>query len=665
MAGVLTRFNPGRLLERGRRWLARREGGGQVRSAGDFAAALGRSREVLESFGRKSDCEFTELAKELGRFSGNLTGLRQKAGQLSAVIEDRDEDRALSAAYALYKGSVDLVHASLGVAVSEQEQMQAIEKDLLLACASSAHFERNDMMLRILTLNIRMEAVRLEAEQQSVFLNVAANIGEIAQKVLASSAAAFGRIEAIVVEAAAERDELRRLEETLHRRAHRSVETIFRELEKLKAALAPCGERSRAIEQHLEATAPLTLKMLMALQHQDIVRQKLEHIGVGFQDMGSRLTGALATPGADGAFVHQAAAVQSAQLGAARREIEDAGREVTGGMEELLRHGKSIMDAYVGMETSVLDAFRDCRLADLYREQITELATIAAQGQGTNEKVACSVSRIEEVVRLFSQEIARQEFDVKIVSLNAQIAAARMTGADALNKISEECSRVSDEIGRITAELTARLDGILTALQQISAQAASFLGIVSREKTTLEKGAITVSEQLRRLSERTQAEAVATREAFSTLFGDTSELLARLTFPQLIATSFDPAERLCEELRESTAHSAGLPLDTAGEAKLAAHRDRYTMDDERRAHADVVGGAFVSGGAPVAVELFGTDTDAGPPGAEVELFDDFRDTSADTESAGSGCGSAGSDQTPDKPRSPDPKPDLGPGIELF
>lgn len=656
---------------RWRELLARGIPGWPIRARGPAAAAavavsgaeLRRCRQALLGFGSTSDRDFTALAQELGRFSGELGELRRQAGRLSAVVEDRDEERALSAAYALYKGSVDLVHASLGVAVSEQEQMQTVERQLLQACNARAHFERNDMMLRILTLNIRMEAVRLETEQQGVFFNVAANIAEIAEKVLASSAAAFTRIEAIVQEAAAERAELRRLEDTLHRRAHNSVETIFSELEKLRAALAPCAEKSKAIEDHLERTTPITMGMMMALQHQDIVRQKLEHIAVGFDDIAERLPAAAAGPGPDGAFVLQASAVQHAQLRAARAEIEKAGGEVTGGMAQLLQHGESLMADYTALEHAVSRAFTDCRLADLYREQITELAGIAAQGQGTNEKVASSVARIEEVVRLFSQEIARQEFDVKIVSLNAQVAAARMTSAEALNKLSEECSRVSDDIGRITTELAGQLDEVLGALQQISMQAGSFLGIVSREKVALEKGAVTVSEQLRRLGEQIQKDAACTGQGFSKLFGETTKLLQGLRFPELIATAYDPAEAICAGLQRQMTGSERFPLDAAAAAKLAAHRERYTMEQERQAHAAALG-TTIAAAAPVAeVELFDLPAEMAAPQTETT------ESSVDA-AAGAGPAMPPAETTtpapsPTEEQAPAPKPDLGPGIELF
>ncbi len=611
-------------------------------TAAALGAELRRCRSELMRFGGDSDREFTELAQELGRFSSELGEVRRQTSQLTSVVQDRDEDRALSAAYSLYKSSVDLVHASIGMAVSEQEAMHAVEQELLLACAARDQFERSDMMLRILTLNIRMEAVRLEPEHQSVFINVAANIGEIAQKIMTTSVGAFARIEAIVEESGLERSELRRLEETLHQRAHTSVDTIFRELEKVRLALEPCGAQNQGIEEQLAQTGPITLGMVMALQHQDIVRQKLEHIAVGFDDIAGYIAGVDSGRPADAAFVHQAAKIQRAQLAAARAEIERAGHEVTEGMAQLLQHGEGLMACFTSMETAVTATFRDCRLAELYRAQISELASVADQGQVTNSKVSRSVGRIEEVVKFFSLEIARQEFDVKLVALNSQVAAARMSSAEALNKLSEECSRVSGQIAEVTGTLSGQLDKVLGSLQGIAGQADMFLQIVGQEKLSLEKGAVKIGGLLDHLGVQLQADAAQASQDFSRLFGETRSLLERLGFPALIDSCFTPAEELCERLHEITAPYATARLEPAAAAKLATHRERYTMEEERRAHAAALGAASAASAAAVA-----------PSASTVELFG-FPEEPPAAPSAGDSA-------------APPPKPpaDLGPGIELF
>lgn len=56
-------------------------------SAARLGAELRGCHGVLVKFGRDSGREFTALAKELGRFGGELVLLRQQAGQLSTEVE--------------------------------------------------------------------------------------------------------------------------------------------------------------------------------------------------------------------------------------------------------------------------------------------------------------------------------------------------------------------------------------------------------------------------------------------------------------------------------------------------------------------------------------------------------------------------------------------------
>lgn len=55
-------------------------------------------------------------------------------------------------------------------------------------------------------------------------------------------------------------------------------------LDALQAALALPREGLR-ITALLDQTTPTSLRIISALQHQDIVRQKLEHVATGFSDI--------------------------------------------------------------------------------------------------------------------------------------------------------------------------------------------------------------------------------------------------------------------------------------------------------------------------------------------------------------------------------------------
>ena len=196
------------------------------RDLSSLLAQIESSRAGLLDFGQVSDEEFTSLAKGLSGLNTRLAQLRVRTGALDAVLQDRDEDRAISSAYSLYKDSVDLVHSNAGTFVSAQEQLNEVEAALVKSCRDRGEFERDHLFLHIVTLSIRVEASRLPPEGQAVFLNVASAIAETGERIQICTATAFNRIEGVIAESQTARGELQTTGERLQLRARKSIRRV-------------------------------------------------------------------------------------------------------------------------------------------------------------------------------------------------------------------------------------------------------------------------------------------------------------------------------------------------------------------------------------------------------------------------------------------------------
>jgi len=623
---------------------------------------------ALLDFGKETDAEFTELARGLSELSSRFAGIREQAESLDNLLHQRDKENILATAYQVYKSSVDLVHSSMGIAISEQQQMGQVELALTHACRGRATFTRNNVLLRIITMSIRMEASRVDPENQSIFLNVAAAIATIDQKIAKTTEAAFGRIDQVIAEARTEREALHGLEQSLQGRAQQSIDKLQQELVDYKASLVPCAELSDKIGELFAQTNPITLQIITSLQYQDIVRQQLEHVAAGFEDISAHL-GTLdnsceSNSNPELGFIHHAASVQQAHLASSRNDIEKAGSEVSNGISRLLDIGGLLIANFSDLEKAAQAAFGRSRISELFEHEIHQLTLIADQSEKANEKISRLVERIDEVVRVFSQEISSHEFEVKIVSLNAQIAAARMSAANALNKLAEESSLASAANAAATAELTGELQLCLGKLQGIKNDADEFMRIVTREKAELEANAASVSGQLAGLGAQIGNRSSNVRREFSAVHETQNELLGRLRFHDLVQTSYEPAVLTCEKLRKAT-HAFALPddLSAEGQRKLAAHQNRYTMERENELHASALGTpnpsstSSYAGVAAGEIDLFDTNTPekasepaASPPPA-AEVFPPQSSSPLPVQTA------------PIQP--PAAKEDLGDGIELF
>jgi hypothetical protein len=633
-------------------------GGLKASNISSIHPSLDKCRAGLMDFGQETDAEFTELARGVSDLNSRFTSIREQAEALDKILRQQDDNNILASAYQVYKSSVDLVHSSMGIALSEQQQMAEVEGALTHACSVQETFNRNNLLLRILTMSIRMEASRIDPENRAVFMNVAAAIAEIDDKIAQTTASAFSRIEQVVHEARQERGALHGLEQNLQSRAQSSIDKLQQELAGYKQALIPCADLSCKIGELFAQTTPLNQEIIMSLQYQDIVRQQLEHVASGFDDISSHLQ-EVQRDGANTAelgFIHNAATVQQAHLTSSREEIEKAGSTVSGGIKQMLVIGEQLITAFNDIEKTAHEIFGHSRISDLFKHEIHQLALIADQSEKANAKISRLVERIDEVVRVFSKEITEHEFEVKIVSLNAQIAAARLSSADALNKLAEESSLAATTNAAATGELTQELQACLGKLQSIKNDADEFMHIVTQEKNEMESRAGEVSVQLADLSVQIGKRSTDVRREFAQIYESQKELLARLRFSALVDGTYAPAIALCGQLRSAT-HAYALPEDLSANAlrKLEAHQNRYTMEREAELHSSVLGKKPASVAKPA------------PADDGVELFSSFEpEKTAEAPSA-----EAASQPAPDKPaeppqtNAPSKKEDLGDGIELF
>ncbi|MFT3784469.1 MAG: hypothetical protein QM790_20855 [Nibricoccus sp.] len=639
--------------------------------------AVESSRLGLLDFGKETDAEFTELAKGLSDLNARFASIREQAESLDQVLHQRDKENIIARAYEVYKSSVDLVHSSMGIALSEQQQMAEVEAALSHACRVRETFNRNNLLLRILTMSIRMEASRIDTENRSVFLNVAAAIAEIDTKIAQTTAAAFNRIEQVIEEARHERNALHGLEQNLQSRAQQSIDKLQQELADYKKALLPCADESCKIGELFGQTGPITMQIITSLQYQDIVRQQLEHVSSGFEDIGSHLrdidkaSSETTTP--ELGFIHHAACVQQAHLSSSRDEITNAGNTVSDGIRKLLALGEELISHFNGMEVAAQAIFGHSNISHLFKNEIHQLALIADQSEKANQKISLLVEKIDDVVRVFSNEIRSHEFEVKLVSLNAQIAAARLSSAEALNKLAEESSLAATSNAAATDELTQELQKCLGQLQAIKSDADEFMRIVTEEKNEMEDRANQVSTQLADLGVQIGTRSSDVRKQFASIHQAQNELLARLRFAQLIDSSYAPALRLCEDLRTAT-RAYALPEDLTEEGlrKLTVHQNRYTMERENELHANALNQTAGSRKrAPEEsdfdnIDLFDSDLPQPTSAEQVSQANAFS-TEASPSATGTGSETEPAVTNSDvpAPEKKSEKEDLGDGIELF
>jgi hypothetical protein len=577
---------------------------------------LGPACTHLAEFGQTTDGQFTGLAKNLGTLTEQFGAMKSELRVLDEVLNDRDQTHAVGAARALCKNSIELVHASLGVAHTVREHMTTVDEGLRSACTMRENFDKSFLMLRTVAMGFRVEAARVDTEFQGVFANVAAAISDIDHRIAESTRGAFAEIERLLSESANERDAIASGDAGTMAGAQSAIDAVRRDLDALQATLSPCAQATARIATEVERSGPLVLEVLRALQFQDIVRQRLEHVSDGLADIGQAAKRVAGRECRELAFFGHAARIQAGQLVSARGEIGRAGAEVTGGLEALLRLGSEILEQLNGLESMTEQALGSDRMSAMFSREIGHLAKVAEASERASRRVTGLVERIGAVIAVFSEEIEKQVREVKLVALNAQVAAARLPCAGALEKLAEETTRISRENARVSRELVDNLRGTLECLKGIRAEADEFLAAVATEKTGIERGAVEIGEALRHHGEEVRRISAGLRRQFDAVQARLGETLKGVDFAAQIDAAFVPVEDLCR-LIEAEAGEDVL-TSTPVDARLEKHAARYTMEEERDTHRAAAAGR-PSETTPAAVAAAPAAASSAA-GGDIELF---------------------------------------------
>jgi hypothetical protein len=500
----------------------------------------------------------------------------------------------------------DISHQAQTIsALFAAEQVDLTRLVEVVAAAEHPIFElhRTVKIMSIVAINARVVAASVvgDGEDFDVFTTDIAKLSESASSTIHEFTAAYRQLTDEVSQAARQRRQFESAHADTLSELAGSMDSALAELARQRAtSLDSTAETGRVSRQIVSRIAGA----VMALQVGDATRQRIEHVESGIAALGELIeAGSLSAEqrseacavlgglqagqlaDATDAFEHDVAEAGAAlrDLAASARSIMDQSSAVYGQGEDNDASSLTALNRAVGHAAAVL---RDCEAERNKLERVSQAVL------GTVDVLLSHVEAVQDI-----------EANMRLVSLNASVRCAQLgpRGA-ALNVIARQ-------LRELTGETVAAAEGAMTGLHESARLARSFgaangdtagrVGQLEQEATAalllLQGVDGTLAEALGALNRDGPAVIALLGTAAETFAGQTgiSETMRDLQMQLVDTCPTDGATR--------------TPSSPIAEA-LAAHRARYTMDAERRIHADMFG-----------------DSPADPPGSEVVAEDDGDD----------------------------------------
>jgi hypothetical protein len=585
-----------------------------------LVAPVQRHRDAVAHASMEVDGMFGALGDVLGELMRDDSAVACQADELRSFVRDK---AALVRAYQLFKKSIDLVEANIERADDIERGLLGVSERLSGTAKRRKELAKSVQTFWILATSIRIEAPKLPDGQSDEILHLVTGMDQV-----------YGKLKVIFEQQFDGLDEIGHLLRDIIRNIRdaraanlQHVKNAWLQIHKLLATLEPALD---SVHQFCTSSAAQTAEsassfreIVVALQYQDIVRQKLEQVVTACDQILRTEDGAEVASHLS--LTHHVATIQAAQLERALNEIGKARSAIAVNSGRLMVVSQLTLRVTKGLQARVLNALRATDVAAKFTAIIgglhDTLSTTASLGEGVRGAVTGARTRVLEQGRAmvgFTSELRR-------IALNAQVHSARVTGGRALEALAAETTNNSDSTREATNLFLEDVGAIVPLLEEVRAILDDVLELSNRERDTLHHEAERVQSQLEHMVSKTSAQFAAAEGDLGVLRSKLSLTVSEAKLSTSVLDALHVAQTAFVDLAEDTAPWAlAGAADPALQARLDKLRAQYVMQDQRSVHDTSVGrlGGLTAPKqeAPVGAASSGGAAESSEFGANVDLF---------------------------------------------
>ncbi|MCS6243052.1 MAG: hypothetical protein H2172_04225 [Opitutus sp.] len=616
---------------------------------GPFAEVTAATAELNQAM-KAVETGFLEIGSILETTMDIERKLVDQSHRLVALSEGPDGGTAIieQAAAHIWSG-IEFAEASDRQVVDLIERLTATGQQIRASLPAQQNLTEALTPLKYVQVLFRVESATLPPEQQSIFLALNTEISRICERVETGFQEKFTIIASIGL----------RLEDASARLLQRQVATrqqltsLRTQLEQSIGSVKADYAKNQARDLHVESIVPQVKRetgiVVMSLQAQDMLNQKLQHlhtilheIGVAHDTMPSDRTGG----GRTLRFIEQASGLVTAQLEVMTRELSEAGRQVGGGLGRIVQFMTSLnQDFGMKQEAQADDISIDGGIQNL----IEALENVGKLIRASNDLVTETHRAIEPIRGMSTQFTVFMRdltLDIHLIGLNAEVQSAHVAQGTGLEVVSARATEVSITTCRLSEQLATEIDKITNGLGdlidsfgQVRAQTESFFAQLILETTADE-------DRLHSYRDRTIDILLQIGEQLPLLDAQINTAVGHSDFSSSTVKQIEALHARVVALQTraaTTADAEGVTTDTTG--LMDRFLKGYTMQSQVDVHNRALGtGAAVLGAAAATVATAGAASGVAAGGAsgaidgasgDVDLFG-FDDLPPVAGSAGAG-----------------------------
>lgn len=554
---------------------------------------LVRSLETLRQLAGSTEQDFLRIGNQMQGAYMQTTNLSQTARQLVKIASGERIATVMEQLHRLLGEMVNALDQAQQRSIDNCSQITRVGAVLKQVTAPVEDFRRMAKQLYIFEVLIRIESTYLK-EMGGEFLNLAADIKKLSNQIRGKTSAIQQNIESLsttVVHNSRFFEQEISQGEQRKKTAIANTEASLSTLEGIHGNYLQSGA---IIETIATKNSDDISEIVQSMQMHDTYRQQVEHVAEALEGLLPLLEGGTTSSAGESTSPYQATVlkigdvceIQQAQLQFAGSSLHESVETIIAKLRDLHQSQREITTS---MDMGSASGSRNQSFLSEITANITTVTDLLREYGSitqTMDEMIHNVLRTMGEITTFVDDIEQFGGEIIQIALNARIKAV-CTGQDGA-----AMSTLSDEVGQLSKDAVKRTDIISQALGEIDSITQSLAGDSGGGQKAL---ASELTDMHQRLAQLLSALEQVSRElhALTRQMQNQGQTLAK-EFEQLtrgidVHTRMQrQAAGVLDNLQQIIVSARSLyPASADFKEELHNLAERYTMESERRIHAEI------------------------------------------------------------------------------
>lgn len=516
--------------------------------------------------------------------------LVRQSDELSKLVgEDNDGKNLLQRSQELAENALQFVDESATRSLSLVAHLDTYDQQIQTVQQGEAQFTRTLIPLQIIERLFRIESASLPSDMQSAFISLTQEIATLHGQMRKTLSKQFHSLSANREQISVAKTQLRLHATSLAQRVAQTRAGVASRMEDLDRRIISTHEKDTRLGSISRELARETSDVMVALQYQDTMRQKADHVHEALVDLRGQL---LNSRSLSPKQVSEVAMLETRQLDNIKLGLEEASNDIANGIQQM---GARLDDidrdclALDDIEQTVVSAQS---VSDILLHTIAEARSLVAEALSGTEKTYAAIQTFGNAATNVTSTLRQLAFDIRLIALNAQIQAAQVGAGTGLEVLSERTCDLSEETGQFTRQIGVELEELIRLLtgvdaecQKLRSESQDHLDRINSKSETQEDELVVYRSRIADVLEGASELIHRSRQNASALLNKTD--FSRLSRQPLVALQTVLHDIQSAALQLAPRRARVSPED--GAKSLDRLNARYTMDSERMVYAETFG----------------------------------------------------------------------------